>query len=41
MGFGYNFLEEYVKMIDEITASDIIRVSNKFFNRIFVESTVK
>lgn len=41
MGLGYNFLEKYIKMIDEITASDIIRVSNKYFNNIFVDSTVK
>ena len=41
MGFGYDFLEEYVKMIDEVTASDIISVANKYFNNIYVESTVK
>ncbi len=40
-GFGYDFLSEYIKMIDEVTASDIIRVSNKYFNNIYVESTVK
>ena len=41
MGLGYDFLSKYVKMIDETTASDIIRVSNKYFNNIYVESTVK
>ena len=41
MGFGYDFLEKYVKMIDEITSSDIVRVSNKYFNNIYVESIVK
>lgn len=41
MGFGYNFFDKYVKMIDEVTASDIIRVSNKYFNNIYVESVVK
>ena len=41
MGFGYDFFENYVKMINETTASDIIRVSNKYFNNIFVESVVK
>lgn len=41
LGFGYDFFEKYVKMIDEITASDIIRVSNKYFNNIYVEATVK
>ena len=41
MGLGYNFYEKYVKMIDEVTASDIVRVSNKYFNNIYVESFVK
>ena len=41
IGFGYNFLPEYVKMIDEVTASDIIRVANKYFNNVYVESVVK
>lgn len=41
LGVGYDFYEKYVKMIDEVTASDIIRVSNKYFNSIFVEATVK
>ena len=40
-GLGYDFLPKYVKMIDEVTASDIIRVVNKYFNNIYVESTVK
>ena len=41
MGLEYNFFDKYVKMIDEVTASDIIRVSNKYFNNIFVETSVK
>ena len=41
IGLGYNFLESYIKMIDEVTASDIVRVSNKYFNNIYVESVVK
>ena len=41
IGFGYNFLPTYIKMIDEVTASDIIRVANKYFNNIYVESIVK
>lgn len=40
MDFGYDFLEKYVKMIDEVTASDIIRVANKYFNDIYVDSSV-
>ena len=41
LGFGFDFYEKYVKMIDEVSASDIIRVSNKYFNDIYVESSVK
>ena len=41
LGFGFDFLPEYIKMIDDVTASDIIRVANKYFNNIYVESVVK
>jgi predicted Zn-dependent peptidase len=41
IGLGYDFLDEYVKMIDEVSASDIIRVANKYFNNIYVESNIK
>jgi len=41
MELGYDFLEKYIKMIEETSASDIIRVSNKYFNNIYVDSTVK
>ena len=41
LGLGYDFLDTYVKMIDEVTASDIVRVSNKYFNNIYIESNVK
>ena len=40
MGFGYDFLPQYIKMIDEVTASDIIRVANKYFGDIYVKSIV-
>lgn len=40
MGFGYDFLDTYTKMIDEVTASDIIRVANKYFNNVYVDSSV-
>lgn len=40
MGLGYNFLPEYIRMIDEVTASDIINVANKYFNNVYVESVV-
>ena len=41
MGFGYDFLNTYIKMINEVTASDIVRVANKYLNNICVESNVK
>ena len=41
LGFGYDFLPTYIKMIDEVTASDIIRVANKYFNNIYVYSDVR
>ena len=41
MGFNYDFFNEYVKMINEVTASDIIRVANKYLNNVYVESVVK
>ena len=40
-GFGYDFLDNYTKMIDEVTASDIISVANKYFNNIYVQSDVR
>ena len=41
LGLGYDFFNKYVKMIDEVTASDIIRVANKYFNNIYAEAFVK
>lgn len=41
MGLGYDFLEKYLDLINETNASDIIRVSNKYFNNVYVESVVK
>ena len=40
-GLGYDFLNNYTKMIDEVTASDIIRVANKYLNNNIVKSVVK
>ena len=40
-GFGYNFLDEYIAMIDKVTASDILQVANKYFNSNVVKSIVK
>ena len=39
-GFGYDFLNEYIKMIDEVTASDIMSVANKYFNNNIIQSDV-
>lgn len=40
-GLGYDFLNNYIKMIDEVTASDIISVANKYFNDNIIQSQVK
>ncbi len=40
-GFGYDFLKDYTKLIDEVTASDIVRVANKYFTPNFVQSDVR
>ena len=40
-GFGYDFMDEYIKLIDEVTASDIIRVANKYYTANFVQSDVR
>ena len=39
--FGYDFLNTYIKMIDEVTASDIVRVANKYFTSNIVQSDVR
>ncbi len=40
LGFGYDYMPKYIKAIDEVTASDIVSVANKYFNNIYVESNV-
>lgn len=40
LGLGYDFLKKYTKMIDEVTASDILNTANKYFNNIYVESKI-
>jgi len=40
-GFGYDFLKNYTKMIDEVTASDIVRVANKYFTPNMVQSDIR
>ena len=39
-GLGYNFLDEYTKLIERVTASDILSVANKYFNSVYVTSDV-
>jgi predicted Zn-dependent peptidase len=41
LGLGYDFFDRYMQMIDEATSSDIVRVANKYFNNIYIESIVK
>lgn len=38
---GYNFTDEYEKLINSVTESDIIEVANKYFNNRYVLSIVK
>ncbi len=40
-GFGYDFLNSYINLIDEVTASDIVRVANKYFTQNMVQSDVR
>ncbi len=40
-GFGYDFLNSYTKMIDSVTASDIVSAANKYFNSNLVQSDVR
>ena len=40
-GLGYDFLNEYTRLIDEVTASDIVKVANKYFTSNMVQSDVR
>lgn len=40
-GRGYEFNEQYKKLINSVTESDIIEVANKYFNNNYVISVVK
>ena len=40
-GRGYQFDDEYAKLINSVTESDIIEVANKYFNNNYVLSIVK
>jgi len=39
-GRGFEFKDKYEKLINEVTASDIIEIANKYFNANFVTSIV-
>ena len=41
IGAGYDFTDEYEKLINSVTESDIIDVANKYFNNNYVLSIVK
>lgn len=40
-GFGYDFLKQYLKMIEQVSASDIVSISNKYFNSNVIISDVR
>lgn len=40
LGLGYEFQDKYIKLINEVTDSDIIQVANKYFNNNYVLSIV-
>ena len=40
-GRGYDFKNSYIKMINEVTKTDIIRVAKKYFNENYVLSIIK
>lgn len=40
-GMGYDFLDNFVGSINKVTASDIIKVANKYFTANMVQSEVK
>ena len=40
-GRGYEFSDEYKKLINDVTETDIIEVANKYFNNNYVISVVK
>lgn len=40
-GRGFDFKDKYLKLINEVTASDIIEAANKYFSANFITSTVE
>ena len=40
-GRGYAYTDEYIKLINSVTESDIIEAANKYFNDNYVLSIVK
>ena len=41
LGLSIDALEEYKKMIGEITQSDIIEIANKYFSKPYIYTVVK
>ena len=39
-GRGYEFIDEYAKLINSVTVSDIVEVANKYFNNNYTTSIV-
>ena len=40
-GLGYDFLNYYIDMIDRVSASDILKVANKYFTSNIIQADVK
>ena len=41
LGYGLNALEEYKKLIGEVSQSDVIEVANKYFSKPYIYTVVK
>ena len=41
MGYGLNALEEYKKLISNVTQNDVIEVANKYFSKPYIYAVVK
>ena len=41
LGYNLNAIEEYKKLIKEVSQSDIIEVANKYFSKPYIYTVVK
>jgi predicted Zn-dependent peptidase len=41
LGYGLNALEDYKKLISEVSQNDIIEVANKYFSKPYIYAVVK